>query len=103
MKFPKQQKIRSKAITQSAKGESCTFRIVGVCNGNNETTVFCHAPSPHKGIGSKSDDFWGAFGCSNCHSYADQHGVMAMSDTWLSAIFETQKRLIDKGIIEVKK
>lgn len=29
-------------ITQSAKGESCTVRIVGYCNGNNETTVLAH-------------------------------------------------------------
>lgn len=101
MKFPKQQKIRSKKITHAAKGESCTMRIFGVCNEDRETVVFCHAPSPHKGMGTKSDDFWGAFGCSNCHQYADSYGVDETSVIWLSAIFETQKRLIEKGLIRI--
>jgi len=34
--------MRSNAIRMSAKGEECTFQIVGVCNHNPETTVLCH-------------------------------------------------------------
>ncbi len=103
MKFPKHQKIRSKKIRDSARGETCTFRIPGVCNNNDETVVFCHAPSPHKGTATKSDDFWGAYGCHNCHSYMDNYRYGQVSTTWMQAIFETQKRLIEKGLIEVKK
>src|SRR5690554_2193377 len=73
MNFNKPTKIRSKKIRQSSKGECCKFRIPGVCNHNPETVVFCHAPSPHKGTASKSDDFWGADGCSDCHAYMDRY------------------------------
>lgn len=100
--IPKPTKIRSKKITQSARGESCTFRIPGVCNGDNETVVFCHAPSPDKGMGTKSDDFWGAYGCSACHGDMDIYTPFEVGDVWMRAIYETQKRLIEKGIIEVK-
>ena len=97
--YPKPTKIRSKKITQSAKGESCTLRLTH-CS-SNETTVFCHAPSKYKGIGTKSDDFWGAYGCSNCHEIADGLDESYCND-WMRAIYETQKRLIYKGIIEIK-
>jgi len=103
MNLQKPIKIRSKKIRQSAKGESCTLRIPGVCNHNPETVVFCHAPSPHKGTGSKSDDFWGAYGCSDCHRFVDEnvpsHNVRSY---FYDAIFETQKRLFEKGLIQVK-
>ena len=77
------------------------MRVFGVCNHNNETVVFCHAPSPLKGTGTKSDDFWGAHGCSNCHEYVDTHNINETAAIWLSAIFETQKRLIEKGLIKI--
>ena len=102
MKFKKPTKIVSKKIRQSAKNENCTFRIPGVCNHNSETVVFCHAPSPSNGMGTKSDDFWGAYGCSECHSYMDNYRFGQVSTTWMQAIFETQKKLIDKGLIEIK-
>lgn len=98
----KPSKIRSKKITQSAKGEDCTLRIPGVCNGNPETTVFCHAPSPLKGVGTKSDDFWGAYGCSKCHELIDKYTLEQAANTWMQGIFETQKKLIQKGLIEIK-
>lgn len=101
MMFEKPTKIRSKKITQSAKGESCTLRIPGACNRNPDTVVFCHAPSPDKGTGSKSDDFWGAYGCSGCHSYMDNRMWNQLSATWFRAIFETQKKLFKKGILKL--
>ena len=101
--IPKPKKIRSKKITQSAKGESCAFRIPGVCNHDSETVVFCHAPSPNKGMGTKSDDFWGAYGCSECHKFIDNHVSGGTQKVYFyDAIFETQKRLIEKGIIQIK-
>lgn len=94
-------------ITQSAKGEPCSLRIPSVCNRNNETTVFCHAPSVDKGMGIKSPDFWGAYGCFNCHEFMDQsiwkrsdaQGLAAMY--WNKAIFETLKKLIDKELVVI--
>ena len=29
-------------ITKSAMGEECQVRLIGICNYNNETTVFAH-------------------------------------------------------------
>ena len=101
--IPKPKKIRSKKITYSAKVQSCTLRIPGVCNHNNETVVFCHAPSIEKGMGTKSDDYWGAYGCSSCHKFIDEHVPKnARADYFYDGICETQKRLIEKGIIQIK-
>lgn len=53
-------------------------------------------------MGTKSDDFWGAYGCSNCHQYVDNHNTWEVKvKYWLPAIYETQKRLFEKGLIEI--
>lgn len=94
-------KIRSKKITKSAKGESCTLNTPH-CNGDSSTVVFCHAPSELKGIATKSDDFWGCYGCSDCHRYVDEiAGSKQAESYWLRAIFRTQKRLFEKEILTV--
>jgi hypothetical protein len=57
------------AIRKSAKGKDCTFRIVGVCNWNPETTVWCHSNESvdGKGAGLKARDEEGAYGsCVPC-------------------------------------
>lgn len=51
--------IRSKKITQSAKGESCTLQIAGFCHGDTDSVVFCHFPDESHGMGIKSDDICG--------------------------------------------
>ncbi|WP_261095129.1 DUF1364 domain-containing protein [Serratia quinivorans] len=63
--------FRSKALRDSARGQSCTLQIPGICNGNPETTVLCHLPSQTHGMGYKGDDFWAVFGCSDCHDVID--------------------------------
>ncbi|HHK5888093.1 TPA: nuclease domain-containing protein [Serratia marcescens] len=45
--------FRSKALRDSARGQCCTLQIPGICNGNAETTVLCHLPSPTHGMGYK--------------------------------------------------
>lgn len=57
--------------TVSAKGRDCEIRIPGVCNRDPDTVVLCHLPS--HGMGSKSDDIHGAFGCYDCHQAVDGH------------------------------
>ncbi|QUI37537.2 DUF1364 domain-containing protein [Pectobacterium versatile] len=47
------------------------MQISGICNGNPETTVLCHLPSPTHGMGYKGDDFWAVYGCSSCHDVID--------------------------------
>jgi len=92
--------MKQTAITKSARGEDCALRVPGICNFNPETTVFCHAPCVDKGMSFKSPDWWGAYGCSNCHDYQD--GMMHdAAENWMPAIYETQKKLIAKGLITV--
>lgn len=91
-------KIRSKKITQSSKGKSCKLRTPN-CNGRRETVVFCHAPSPHKATATKSDDFWGADGCSGCHEFVESNRSEAW-EYWPTGIFLTQKRLFNEGLIK---
>ncbi|MEQ9947761.1 nuclease domain-containing protein [Pectobacterium aroidearum] len=63
--------FRSKALRESACGQTCTLQIPGICNCNRETTVLCHLPSPTHGMGYKCDDFWAVYGCSSCHDVID--------------------------------
>jgi hypothetical protein len=62
------------AITESARGEDCQMRFWGVCNGRCETVVWMHAngSAAGKGIGMKSIDDLGAYGCSDCHDLYDR-------------------------------
>lgn len=99
--MPKQTKL-----TKSARGEDCTLRIYPYCNGNPETTVFCHAPSDDKGMGIKSPDWWGAYGCSNCHDVIDGRGASEFTADELrvfhmDGVYRTQKKMIDKGLIKI--
>ena len=64
-------RFESKALRDSARGQPCTFCIVGVCNGNPETTVLCHDRRGLLGKGMKPDDYNAAFGCSACHDVLD--------------------------------
>ena len=100
-------------IRQSARGDTCTFQIPGVCNNDPETVVLCHAPHPDKGMGHKSPDTWAAYGCSDCHAEIDGRGgswfyrndtgmlgaAMEKRLFWFDAICETQRRLIAKGLM----
>lgn len=91
-------------IRNFARGQSCTLRLRG-CNGNPETVVFAHAPSIDNGMGLKqAKDFWGAFACSNCHDMVDgrvttKDDRITILERWLGGIYETQKRLIEAGLI----
>lgn len=86
-----------KAIRDSAKGEHCMF-----CGGVKDTVVFCHGPRLDvAGLGQKVDDWWGAYGCDECHAKVDQHMRDRNVDMvyWLRAIQRTQRRLYEKGIM----
>ena len=93
-------------ITKSARGEDCAVRIPGICNFDPETTVYAHAPCVDSGTGFKSPDWWGAYACNQCHDYLDGGYVRFhwkasdMFIKWLPAIYETQKKLREKGLIQ---
>ena len=85
--------------------QSCTLRLPD-CRNDQQTVVFAHAPSPDNGMGLKaSQDFWGAFACAHCHDVVDGRKSIPMTpeglirERWLKGIYETQKVLIEKGLI----
>lgn len=85
--------------------QSCTLRLPD-CRNETEATVFAHAPSIDNGMGIKAaKDFWGAFACSHCHDVADGRKPnnftpqWLIEQRWLRGIYETQKVLIEKGLI----
>lgn len=97
--FAKPTKIRSKKIRQSAEGEQCALRTPA-CNHDPATVVLCHAPGGGSGVATKGDDTWAAYGCSSCHEWTEQNRNKA-NEYWMPAIYETQKKLIRKGLIQV--
>ena len=83
-------------IRKSAKGESCSLRVHPNCQ-DGETVVFCHLNSKYRGIGLKSPDLFGVYGCYWCHGMLDKSEVDAKDQ--LRALQETQMKLIDKGLV----
>ncbi|MGV8950125.1 MAG: nuclease domain-containing protein [Cypionkella sp.] len=102
--------IRSQAVLDSARGAPCSVRFPGICNGNAETTVWCHLNGHAfgKGAGIKAHDIAGFAGCSSCHEYYDRgHGTKPLLSTdtllecVLSAVLESYVRLIVSGVVTV--
>ena len=96
-------KIVSKKIRASAKGEDCTFNMP-CCNSNPETTVFCHIDSEEKGMGIKSPDVMGAYGCSDCHTHLDEGRLSDVDYSYyvMRAWLRTFFKLIEKGLVTYK-
>ena len=95
-------------IRASARGMQCQIRIPGVCNRNPETVVWCHAngSAAGKGIGMKSHDLLGAYGCSSCHDVVDRRAPLPVGtfrDTVDLMFWEGHARslliLIEKGLV----
>ena len=95
------------AITESARGESCTVRIPFVCNHNPDTVVFAHINGVRFGHGVGIKTRLGAYACDACHSVLDgrvrrPHG-MSPGDLKLAhyeGVMETMTRLFEKGVIK---
>ena len=92
--------IKSKKITDSAKGEACSLRTSFLCQ-DDDTVVFCHLNTIYRGTAEKSPDLFGVYACSACHSELDNSRVSGTDQ--LRALVETQMKLYQKGLIEVKK
>lgn len=60
--------------------------------------MLAHLPSPSKGMGYKSEDWWGVFSCASCHDLLDgrRRGTVAESDI-LRAVHETLQRQFARG------
>jgi hypothetical protein len=94
-------------ITKSAKGENCTVRIIGYCNGNPETVVLAHLNGIRygHGTGQKVSYLHGAYCCSDCHDVVDgrvrcNHSRQEIELDHLRGVIETQVKLIEKGLIK---
>lgn len=85
-------------ITKSAKGEACSLRVSPNCQ-DGETVVFCHLNSNYRGIGIKSPDIFGVYGCYHCHVMLDASKVDYQDQ--LRALQETQMKLVSKGLLNV--
>jgi len=83
----------SSAIRKSARGKDCTFRIPGVCNYDQSTSVWCHSNEycDGKGKGIKARDEEGAYGCSSCHAFYDGGYVGKMSRDEVRLIFNAAR------------
>ena len=91
-------------ITKSAKGEQCQIRLPGICNFNQETTVFCHVGGA--GMGRKANDIHGAYGCSSCHDALDRRVSSGFDRVELQVyhydgMVRTQLILMEKGLIKI--
>lgn len=98
--------IVSRKMRNAARDQECTFQIVGICNYDPATTVFCHLPDESKGTGKKSDDISGADGCSACHAAVDRREwSQELEDNreWYlrRAMVRTWRRRIEQGVIKV--
>lgn len=92
-------------IRNAARGRTCSLRLRG-CRNDPATVVFAHAPSIDNGMGLKqAKDFWGAFACNHCHDIVDgrvttKDDRITILERWLAGIYETQKILIEDGLIQ---
>jgi len=61
-------------ITESAKGEDCQVRYVGICTHDPEKTIWSHARHGAGGRGKaiKALDIAGAYACTACDAAYDQ-------------------------------
>ena len=101
--IPKTKPIRIPALRKLAKGQECTLHIVGVCNHNPETTVFCHLNESFagKGMGYKADDI-GVFACSECHRAYDEGLVTReMYYYLLRGVVKTLRIANEAGVIKL--
>ena len=93
-------------ITESARGQECQIRLIGVCNHNDETTIFAHyRKGGLGGMGKKPSDLHGAFACSSCHDAVDGRvktdmDLLTLDSEFKSAVLRTQLILINKDLIK---
>ena len=103
--YIKRKAPKTSAIRRSAKGEECTINLYGVCSHQTETVVLCHENGG--GMGMKTPDENGAYGCHACHMVVDmQHPLPAwLTRDYVNRQFElaqekTRQKLIAKGLIK---
>ena len=93
-------------LRKAAKGRECMIRIPDVCCGDPATTVLCHfRMAGISGMGLKSSDVLGAWGCFQCHSAVDRRAHMDLDFDFvrlchLEGMVRTQAKLIEEGALK---
>jgi Protein of unknown function (DUF1364) len=109
-------KVRSRDLLGAIQGMPCTLRISSLYVGHrcapDATVVPCHLPDPGKGMGAKTSDLFVAAGCQHCHDLLDgrdnrihwinDHYPRALHERIRLGLQETQSRLYEAGIIQVR-
>ena len=92
-----------------ARNKPCMIRLPDICNGDPETTVLCHFRMVGiSGMGLKSPDLLGAWGCSNCHDAVDRRRYKDLDFDYvrlahLEGVIRTQAQLIEDGVVIAKR
>lgn len=87
------------SITRLARGQPCEIRLVGICNGNEQTTVPCHYRlSGLSGMSFIPDAFMVAWGCSACHLHCDTHHDVDTRLAHAEGVFRTLAKLKKMGV-----
>lgn len=92
-------------LRDAARGQQCTVRIPGICNGNPETTVLAHYRLAGTcGMGMKPIDLAGAHCCSDCHDAVDGRSKTAFRRETLDlmhaeGVFRTMEGLRKRGLL----
>jgi len=95
-------------ITASARGESCTLNLSGVCNYDPDTVVWAHSnQGVHgKGLGLKAKDEYGAYACYPCHMTYDRQRnrpkdmpLSEVEEAFIMGMMKSRRILKDKGLI----
>ena len=107
MMLPKSSPVRSKALRESAQGQTCTLRLPGICAGGTETTVLAHLPFGGRGMGRKASDLHAVHACASCHDMLDQRQRPAIDrdellECCVRGLAETHDRLRYMGLLNVK-
>jgi hypothetical protein len=101
-------RLKTTPIRQSARGETCTLRLPGVCRGGTQTVVWAHSnrSADGKGGGLKARDDAGAYACYWCHMVYDRqhHRPASMTLAFVETQFtramrESRRRLQAKGLL----
>ena len=92
-------------ITESARGRECQVRLPGICNWDNETTVFAHVPGAGMALKTRPGGVdLGAYCCSSCHDEVDRRTRnMDVNDArrfFLDGVIRTLHTLSEEGIIK---
>ncbi len=75
-------KVVSKKVRESARGQDCTVRLIGICNFNPETTVLAHLPCGQKGMGMKGFDTVAIHGFEGLYAITSDGQVLSAKKGW---------------------